>query len=290
MSLYWIPPTDKTCRFPPVEDALQEPNGLLAAGGDLSPTRLINAYRSGIFPWYNAGEPILWWSPSPRTVIFPAHLKVSRSLRRTLRRGAFHVTLDTQFRQVMEACAAPRRDAQVPWAAAPGILPPATLVHPCTSQDAQERPPRKPEGRFRHPASGDTCPSVDGGGTWISAEIIDAYCRLHEMGVAHSVEVWQEHDLVGGVYGLALGRVFFGESMFSRVTDASKVALVHLVRQLERWGYTVIDGQVSSPHLYTLGAEDISRAAFITLLQEASDAAEPLGPPGPWQLDADLKP
>ena len=239
MSLYWIPPTDKTCRFPPVEEALQEPNGLLAAGGDLSSARLINAYRSGIFPWYNEGEPILWWSPNPRTVIFPAHLKVSRSLRRTLRRGEFHVTLDTQFRQVMEACAAPR----------------------------------KPEG-----------------GTWISAEIIDAYCRLHKMGVAHSVEVWERHELVGGMYGLALGPVFFGESMFSRVTDASKVALVHLVLQLERWGYTVIDGQVSSPHLYTLGAEDISRAAFITLLQDATDAAEPLGQPGFWQLDADLKP
>lgn len=239
MSIYWISPTDKTCRFPPVEEALQEPNGLLAAGGDLSSTRLINAYRNGIFPWYSAGEPILWWSPNPRTVIFPAHLKVSRSLRRTLKRGEFHVTLDTQFRQVMEACAAPRK------------------------LDA---------------------------GTWISAEIIDAYCRLHEMGIAHSVEVWKGHELVGGLYGLALGRVFFGESMFSRVTDASKVALVHLVRQLERWGYTVIDGQVSSPHLYTLGAEDISRAAFIRLLQEATDAAEPLGQPGFWQLDADLQP
>lgn len=239
MSIYWIPPTDKTCRFPPVEEALQEPNGLLAAGGDLSSTRLINAYRNGIFPWYSAGEPILWWSPNPRTVIFPAHLKVSHSLRRTLKRGEFHVTLDTQFRQVMEACATPRKSDV---------------------------------------------------GTWISAEIIDAYCRLHEMGMAHSVEVWKGHELVGGLYGLALGRVFFGESMFSRVTDASKVALVHLVRQLERWGYTVIDGQVSSPHLYTLGAEDISRAAFIRLLQDTTDAAEPLSQPGFWQLDADLKP
>lgn len=251
MSLYWIPPTDKTCQFPPVEDALQEPNGLLAAGGDLSPARLINAYRSGIFPWYNAGEPILWWSPNPRTVIFPAHLKVSRSLHRTLRRGELRVTLDTQFRQVIEACAAPRRNAQ-------------------------ERPPHKPES-----------------GTWISTEIIDAYCRLHEMGVAHSVEVWKGYELVGGVYGLALGRVFFGESMFSRVSDASKVGLVHLVRQLERWGYTVIDGQVSSPHLYTLGAEDISRATFITLLQEAinttrGDVRVPPTQPGPWKLDADL--
>ncbi len=251
MTLYWIPPTDKTCRFPPVEDALQEPNGLLAAGGDLSPARLINAYRSGIFPWYNAGEPILWWSPNPRTVIFPAHLKVSRSLHRTLRRGELRVTLDTQFRRVIEACAAPRK---------------------CET------------------------------GTWISAEIVDAYCRLHEMGVAHSVEVWKGYDLVGGVYGLALGRVFFGESMFSCVSDASKVGLVHLVRQLERWGYTVIDGQVSSPHLYTLGAEDISRATFITLLQEATNSTrrdvlvpceaecrERLPPqPGRWKLDADL--
>ena len=257
LSLYWIPATDKTYQFPPVEDALQEPNGLLAAGGDLSPTRLISAYRRGIFPWYSAGEPILWWSPSPRTVIFPAHLKVSHSLRKTLRKGDFHVTLDTQFRQVIEACAAPRREErkrrvpQVPWA-----------------QDAQERPPRKPETS-----------------TWISAEIITAYCRLHEMGVAHSVEVWKEHELIGGLYGIAIGRVFFGESMFSRATDASKVALVHLVRQLERCGYTVIDGQVSSPHLYTLGAEDISRTDFITLLQGAVDVPNH---PHPWQLDADL--
>ena len=128
-------------------------------------------------------------------------------------------------------------------------------------------------------------PRKSEGGTWVSAEIIDAYCRLHEMGVAHSVEVWKGHELVGGVYGLVLGRVFFGESMFSRVTDASKVALVHLVRQLERWGYTVIDGQVSSPHLYTLGAEDISRATFIALLQEATNAP---AQSDPWQLDTDL--
>ena len=274
MSLYWIPATDKTYQFPPVEDALQEPNGLLAAGGDLSPDRLMNAYRNGIFPWFSEGEPILWWSPNPRTVIFPAHLKISHSLRKTLRKSGFRVTLDTQFKQVMEACAAPRQ----------------------------------PET-----------------GTWINAEIITAYCRLYEMGIAHSVEVWKGHELVGGLYGLAIGRVFFGESMFSRATDASKVGLVYLVRQLERWGYTVIDGQVSSPHLYTLGAEDISRTAFITLLDNHCDAqgraktkssasavedtntwmqkAGPFkeqlpripgagdvlpNPPGPWQLDADL--
>ena len=247
-SLYWIPATDTTCLFPPVEQALEEPNGLLAAGGDLSPARLMNAYRHGIFPWYSAGEPILWWSPNPRTVIFPAHLKISRSLRKTLRRGEFRVTLDTQFKQVIEACAMPRREE------------------------------REPEGRP------DT-PSVNGADTWISAEIIDAYCRLHALGVAHSVEVWKEHELVGGLYGIALGRVFFGESMFSRATDASKVALVYLARQLARWGYAVIDGQVSSPHLYTLGATDIPRTTFITLLQGITDVP---AQPGPWQLDADL--
>ncbi len=260
-TLCWIPANDLTCPFPPVENALENPNGLLAAGGDLSPARLISAYRNGIFPWYSEGEPILWWSPNPRTVIFPAHLKISRSLRRTLRRGEFHVTLDTRFKQVITACAMPRT------------------------------------------------PDL---GTWITPEINHAYCRLHTLGVAHSVEVWKGQVLVGGLYGIAIGRVFFGESMFSHVTDASKVALVYLVRQLERWGYTVIDGQVSSPHLYTLGAEDIPRAAFITLLQKNCVVSEgnrtvlettvneteqrltglpgTTGMPGRWQLDTGLTP
>lgn len=232
-TLFWINPADGTDSFPPVEHALREPNGLLAAGGDLAPARLIYAYRSGIFPWYNEGQPILWWSPAPRAVLYPSRLKVSRSLRKTLKKGGFKVTLDTAFRQVMQACAAPR---------------------------------------------------TEGGGTWITNEMLDAYCRLHDLGIAHSVEAWRGDDLVGGLYGVAIGRVFFGESMFSRVTDASKVALVHLVRQLERWGYAVIDCQVGSGHLQSLGAEDISRADFNTLLQQWRDIP---GHAAPWRIECE---
>lgn len=231
--LFWINPADGTDSFPPVEHALREPNGLLAAGGDLAPTRLINAYRNGIFPWYNEGQPILWWSPDPRAVLFPSRLKVSRSLHKTLKKGGFKVTLDTAFRQVVQACAAPR---------------------------------------------------TEGGGTWITDEMLDAYCRLHELGIAHSVEAWRGDELVGGLYGVAIGRVFFGESMFSRVTDASKVAFVHLVRQLDRWGYAVIDCQVGSGHLQSLGAEDISRADFNTLLQRWRDIP---GHAAPWRIECE---
>lgn len=232
-TLFWINPADGTDSFPPVEHAVREPNGLLAAGGDLAPARLINAYRSGIFPWYNEGQPILWWSPDPRAVLFPSRLKVSRSLRKTLKKGGFKVTLDTAFRQVVQACAAPR---------------------------------------------------TEGGGTWITDEMLEAYCRLHELGIAHSVEAWRGDELVGGLYGVAIGRVFFGESMFSRVTDASKVAFVHLVRQLERWGYAVIDCQVGSGHLQSLGAEDISRADFNTLLQQWRDIP---GHAAPWRIECE---
>lgn len=231
--LFWINPVDDTRSFPPVEYALREPNGLLAAGGDLAPARLINAYRSGIFPWYNEGQPILWWSPDPRAVLFPSALKISRSLRKTLKKGEFKVTLDTAFRQVMQACAAPR---------------------------------------------------TEGGGTWITDEMLDAYCRLYELGIAHSVEAWHGGELAGGLYGVAIGRVFFGESMFSRVTDASKVAFVQLVRQLERWGYAVIDCQVGSGHLQSLGAEDISRADFNRLLQQWRDIP---GHAAPWRIECE---
>ncbi len=232
-TLFWINPANGAHSFPPVEYAFREPNGLLAAGGDLAPARLINAYRCGIFPWYSDGQPILWWSPDPRAVLFPSRLKVSRSLRKTLKKGEFKVTLDTAFRQVMQGCAAPR---------------------------------------------------TDGAGTWITSEMLDAYCRLHEMGIAHSVEAWRGDELAGGLYGIAIGRVFFGESMFSRVTDASKVAFVHLVRQLERWGYAVIDCQVGSGHLQSLGAEDISRAGFKKLLEQWRDIP---GHPAPWRIECE---
>lgn len=231
---FWLDARPPDAPFPPVELALREPNGLLAVGGDLSPQRLLRAYRQGIFPWYNAGQPILWWSPDPRLVLFPADLRISRSLRKTLRRGAFRVTLDADFEAVVAACAAPRADGQ---------------------------------------------------GTWITRDIAAAYARLHALGHAHSVEVWQQDRLVGGLYGVALGRVFFGESMFTRISDASKVAFVHLVGQLERWGYELIDCQVYTGHLASLGATLIPRAAFNARLDRLADAA---GHDGRWVLDPDL--
>ena len=204
--------------FPPVDKALKSPNGLLCAGGDLGPERLLAAYSRGIFPWYSEGDPILWWSPDPRMVLFPEELKVSRSLRKAVARGTFEIRVDTSFREVMEMCAGPR-DGQA--------------------------------------------------GTWIVDEIVAAYTRLHEMGFAHSVESWREGRLVGGLYGVALGQAFFGESMFARETDASKVALVHLVERLRRADFRVIDCQQNTAHLASLGAREIPRADFARLLQES---------------------
>ena len=209
---YWIDPAAPPTAFPPVDRALREPNGLLAAGGDLSPARLLNAYRAGIFPWYSEGQPILWWSPDPRAVLFPNDLKISRSLRKTIRRREFHVTTDTVFRRVVAGCAAPRGDDS---------------------------------------------------GTWITEAMSEAYCRLHSLGYAHSVECWQGSELVGGLYGVALGRVFFGESMFSRVSDASKVALVYL-RDLH---FELIDCQIPNDHLSRLGARGLGRRDFVALLE-----------------------
>jgi len=206
--------------FPDPMLAETEPNGLLAVGGDLSPQRLRNAYRLGIFPWFSAGQPILWWSPDPRLVLFPDRLRVSRSLCKTLRRGAFDVALDRDFGAVLRACAAPRPDA---------------------------------------------------GGTWILPQMMRAYERLHALGIAHSAEAWRGDELVGGLYGVALGRVFFGESMFSRASDASKVALVHLVRCLSAWGYALIDCQVYTPHLVSLGAVEIPRVEFQRRLADLVD-------------------
>ena len=224
-------PGAQTPIFPPVESAT--PEGLLAVGGDLSSERLLAAYRHGIFPWYNPGQPILWWSPDPRAVLYPEKLKISRSLRKTLKRGQLHVTFDTSFRDVMLACAAPRE--QYP-----------------------------------------------GGGTWINDDMVEAYLRLHAMGYAHSIETWHEKQLVGGLYGVALGGVFFGESMFARETDASKVALVALVSELRAWGFVLIDCQIPSAHLTSLGAEEIPRREFLNELKRALQCS---GQPGHWEME-----
>lgn len=209
----WLSP--KHYGFPDPSLALDEPNGLLAVGGDLSPERILSAYRQGIFPWFNPGDPILWWSPNPRAVVFPTQLHISKSLRKTLRKGVYRVTFDQCFREVMHACAAPRSYAD---------------------------------------------------GTWISADIIAGYSALHERGFAHSVEVWLDDELVGGLYGMALGKVFFGESMFSRANDASKVGFAHLVRQLCAWDFQLIDCQVANEHLSSLGAVAIAREEFQQML------------------------
>ena len=207
--------------------AMEQPQGLLAIGGDLSPARLINAYRQGIFPWYSDDQPILWWSPVPRCVILPDAVHVSRRLRRRYNQGPFSITADRAFNEVIEACAEPRPDQE---------------------------------------------------GTWITEEMKAAYVRLFEMGVAHSVEVHMDDQLAGGIYGLALGRMFFGESMFSKRGDASKIALVALCRQLHQWGFTLLDCQVANPHLMRMGAQEISRVEFERYLATASD-------PGHWQPD-----
>ena len=212
-----IPWLEEGDGFPPLEKALTVPNGLLAAGGALSPDRLLDAYRRGIFPWYGPGEPLLWWSPDPRMVLFPAELRMPRSLAKRLRRRDYEIRIDTAFSEVMHACAEPRED---------------------------------------------------GAGTWITAEMIAAYCELHHLGHAHSVETWIDGRLCGGLYGIALGRMFYGESMFARVADASKIALVCLVRQLERWGFGVIDCQMKTAHLARFGAREIPRDKFSQLLTE----------------------
>ena len=208
----WIPDFAPPRAFPDVEWALDEPNGLLAMGGDLSPERLLYAYRHGIFPWFSSGQPILWWSPNPRMVLIPSELKVSRSLRRTLKRSAFEIRINTAFRDVMRACAEPR-----------------------VGQD----------------------------GTWIVPQMLSAYAGLNELGHAHSVEAWCEDALVGGLYGVAMGQVFFGESMFTRAPDASKVAL-HALCAL---GFELIDCQLPTAHLSRLGARLMARDDFCARLQ-----------------------
>jgi leucyl/phenylalanyl-tRNA---protein transferase len=229
--IHWLRPDDP---FPPVTAALTEPNGLLAAGGELSPARLIEAYRRGIFPWFNPGQPILWWSPDPRMVLFPPEFKLSRSLNKTLRNRDYEMRADTSFQAVMRACAEPRPEQE---------------------------------------------------GTWITDEMIAAYGALHDQGIAHSVETWIDGELAGGLYGVALGRMFYGESMFTRAADASKIALVHLVRQLERWNFGMLDCQVHTGHLATLGARAIPRTEFMRKLVELVNYPDASGR---WKLDHDL--
>ena len=214
----WLAPDDPPDSFPPVSAALREPDGLLCAGGDLSTARLLEAYRRGIFPWFSAGQPILWWSPDPRAVLFPAEFKVSRSLAKTLRNRGFGTTVDRAFGEVVQMCGAHEL---------------------------------RPEG------------------TWISPDMAAAYRRLHDLGFAHSVETWLDGELVGGLYGVALGAVFFGESMFSVARDASKVALARLVEGALARGVDMIDCQVASEHLQSLGAREIPRREFVARLEAA---------------------
>jgi leucyl/phenylalanyl-tRNA--protein transferase len=217
MPVFWLDP--EHIIFP--DPVYANPDGLLAAGGDLSEERLILAYRNGIFPWYAPGDPILWWCPDPRCVLFPEDLKVSKSMRPYFNQRKFEVTYDRCFSEVMQACAKQPRNGQA--------------------------------------------------GTWITREMVEGYTRLHEAGYAHSVEVWKEKELVGGLYGIAIGKVFFGESMFARASNASKFGFISLVRQLEAQGFTLIDCQQETGHLLSLGATTISRPEFLHILR-ANDA------------------
>jgi len=228
-----IPWLDGDVPFPPLESARKEPNGLLAVGGDLSPRRLLEAYRRGIFPWFSEGDPILWWSPDPRMVLFPDEVKVSRSLAKALRNRRYEIRFDHDFEGVIRACSAPR----------------------------DEQP-----------------------GTWITPEMRGAYLKLHQLGYAHCVETWMDGELAGGLYGVAIGAAFFGESMFARVRDASKIALVHLARKLQADGFGMIDCQMRTGHLASLGAREIPRTRFSRKLRELVDYDRP---PGSWRSGAE---
>ena len=229
--------------FPPTERALDDPNGLLAVGGDLSPERLIQAYRKGIFPWYNEGQPILWWSPSPRMVLYPDQMHTGRTLRKLAKKKLFTVTVDQAFREVIDRCATVSRNGEL--------------------------------------------------GTWITEEMADAYAHMHEIGIAHSVEAWHGNKLVGGLYGIGLGKVFFGESMFSEVSGASKIAFATLVLQLKKWDFKLIDCQVHTEYLESFGATEIDRKEFesqlakytpsILTLQQASPCAD-FNWPANWSM------
>jgi len=235
VDIIWLDPNNQDETFPDIRSALIEPEGLLAAGGDLSKTRLLNAYQNGIFPWYEDGQPILWWSPHPRGVLFTEKFKISSSLRRTLRNHDWSVTFDGDFRKTVMACAAPRSYAR---------------------------------------------------GTWITNEMLEAYYNLHQAGHAHSVELWDNQErLIGGIYGVLIGKMFFGESMFSFVTNASKVALANLAMHMQHWGMPLLDCQLPSKHLSSLGAESLSREEYIKVMTPlCSDSAQNFK----WQLDDNL--
>lgn len=236
MDITWLDPFDTEYSFPDVENALLNPEGLLAAGGDLSLERLLKAYRNGIFPWYENGQPILWWSPNPRGILFLNKFHISNSLRRTLRKHNWKITFDGDFKQTVLACAVPRSYAR---------------------------------------------------GTWITNEMTDAYTRLHQHGYAHSVELWDQHgQLVGGIYGVLIGKMFFGESMFSFQTNASKIALSYLVAHLQSWGFTLLDCQLPSPHLSSLGAEALRREKYIEII---SPLCEENLTDFSWQLNESLE-
>jgi leucyl/phenylalanyl-tRNA--protein transferase len=235
MSITWLDPNQIEL-FPPLSEANED--GLLAAGGDLSCERLVAAYRRGIFPWFNKHDPILWWSPNPRMVLFTDEVKISKSLNKTLRQTEIKVSFDQAFSDVVNACAAPRASQSL-----------------------------DPENS-----------------TWIHPDMKLAYQLLHEAGHAHSVECWKNGELVGGLYGVAIGKMFFGESMFSRVRDSSKIALVSLCQQLQRWDYPMIDCQIYSDHLASLGACEIDRSEFCQILDNVCEQDAH----SPWQLDDDL--
>ena len=226
----FLGPTDP---FPSVDHALEHPDGLLAAGGTLTMKRLVDAYKQGIFPWFNEGDPVLWWSPDPRTVLAPSRMHISHSLKKRLKKNAFLITFDAAFTRVLDGCAAPR---------------------------------------------------ADDSGTWLTAQMRRAYTSLHIAGLAHSIEVWMDGELAGGIYGVALGRMFFGESMFSRRTDASKIAMARLAAQLDRWGFPLIDCQLETDHLMSLGAEHMPRRDFVREVERLVREPEPS-----WQLDEDLR-
>ncbi len=229
MPVFWLPEDEVI--FPDPE--LADPNGVLAVGGDLSPERLLTAYQMGIFPWFNPNEPMLWWSPDPRFVLFPEKLKVSRSMRPYFNQEKFQVSLDQNFRKVITECQKSRRAGQ-------------------------------------------------GGGTWITPEMLEAYCLLHDLGYAHSVEVWDGEELVGGLYGISLGKVFFGESMFAKVSNASKFGFISLVRWLRERDYWMIDCQQETRHLASLGAERIDRTDFLQWLEKNEEERTMVGK---WKME-----
>ena len=218
INLPWLDPYDPNAPFPSAESALKDPEGLVAAGGDLNAKRLLRAYHEGLFPWYEEDQPILWWSPNPRGILYPKDFIAHKSLLRTIKNNQWKISYDRSFLDVMKACAEPRSNSR---------------------------------------------------GTWITDDMIEAYVHLHELNHAHSLEVWNESDeLIGGIYGISIGTIFFGESMFSRVTDASKVALLYLSAYLDSWGYDIIDTQLPSAHLTTLGGSEMTRNKYLNELSK----------------------